>query len=200
MTFPEKLQLIRKHHDLSQEELAERLGVTRQTVSRWEAGQSMPDIDRVLLISQLFSVSTDYLLNDKIDNSTSTLTDYQTLRLVFWISTALIVGGLIISIFGWREYQNLVPVIIGMLLEIVGCVCFEVFHPRNADAVLIRYAHRQFYAVNVWLLLPTPFYIAIELLFCTEHMKPLMPYLIGAAIYLIVAASLSLYLIYKFRH
>lgn len=200
MTFPQKLKRIRKHHDLSQEELAEQLGVTRQTVSRWEAGYSMPDIDRILLISQLFSVSTDYLLNDKIDNSTSTLTDYQTLRLVFWISTALIVGGLIISILGWQEYQNFAPVLIGMLLGIVGCVCFEVFHPRNADAVLIRYVHRQFYAVNVWLLLPTPFYIAIELLYCTEQMRPLMPFLIGAAIYLIVAASLSLYLIYKFRH
>ena len=142
MTFPEKLQLIRKHHDLSQEELAEKLGVTRQTVSRWEAGQSMPDIEKILIISKAFSVSTDYLLNDEIDNSTSTLTDYQTLRLVFWIATALIVGGLVISIFGWREYQNFKPVLLGLLLSILGCVCFEVFHPRNADAVLIRYAHR----------------------------------------------------------
>ena len=90
-------------------------------------------------------------------------------------------------------------VLLGLLLDVLGCVCFEVFHPRNADSVLIRYAHRQFYAVNVWLLLPTPFYLVIELLCCTAPLRPLMPFLVGAAIYLIVAAVISLYLIYKYR-
>ena len=159
----------------------------------------MPDVGKILLISELFSVSTDYLLNDKIDNSIGKLTDYQQLKIVFWVSTLLIFGSLIISVFGWREYQNFSPVLLGLMISILGCVCFEAFHPRNADTVLTRYARSQFYAVNVWLLLPTPFYITIELLCSVEQMKPLMPYLIGAAIYLIVAAAISIILIYRYK-
>lgn len=160
----------------------------------------MPDIQKLLLISEIYSVSIDYLLNDKIDNSIGKLTDYQTLKIVFWISMILVFGGLIISAFGWREYQEFSLVLLGLLLGIVGCVCFEVFHPRNADTVLIRYARRQFYAVNVWLLLPMPFYIVIELLCSTEQMKPLMPYLIGGAIYLVVAAAASIILIHRYKN
>ena len=101
MTFPEKLQQIRKHHDLSQEQLAEKLGVSRHTIYRWETGQSMPDVGKILLISELFSVSTDYLLNDKIDNSIGKLTDYQQHKIVVGVSTLLIFVSLIISVVGW---------------------------------------------------------------------------------------------------
>lgn len=199
LTFGEKLQQIRKHHDLSQEQLAEKLGISRHTISRWETGQSMPDIDKILLISELFSVSTDYLLKDEIDNSIGKLTDYQTLKIVFWVSTALIFGGLLVSFLGWREYRNHKPVVLGSILGILGCVCFEVFHPRDTDRVLLRYMRRQFYSVNVWLLLPTPFYIATELISSAEKMKPLMPYLLGMAVYLIVSTAVTLLLMRKFK-
>lgn len=49
----------------SQEELAEKLGVTRQSVSKWEGAQSVPDIDKILQLARLFGVTTDYLLKEE---------------------------------------------------------------------------------------------------------------------------------------
>ena len=54
---------------LSQEELAEKLAVTRQSVSKWEGAQSIPDMDKVVQMSRLFGVTTDYLLKDEIELS-----------------------------------------------------------------------------------------------------------------------------------
>ena len=64
MTFSDKLIALRKKAGWSQEELAERLNVSRQSVSKWESAQSMPDIDKILQLSSLFSVTTDCLLKD----------------------------------------------------------------------------------------------------------------------------------------
>lgn len=65
MKLEEKIALMRKRNGWSQEELAFRLDVSRQAVSKWEMGASTPDIDNVLKMSQLFNCSTDYLLKDE---------------------------------------------------------------------------------------------------------------------------------------
>ena len=71
MTFSDKLIALRKKAGWSQEELAERLNVSRQSVSKWESAQSMPDIDKILQLSSLFSVTTDCLLKDTQDDPQS---------------------------------------------------------------------------------------------------------------------------------
>lgn len=65
MIFADKLITLRKKAGWSQEELAEKLNVTRQSVSKWEGAQSVPDIDKILQLSRLFGVTTDYLLKDE---------------------------------------------------------------------------------------------------------------------------------------
>ncbi|HWR24418.1 MAG TPA: DUF5680 domain-containing protein [Feifaniaceae bacterium] len=69
MKFHEKLQACRKEKELSQEKLAERLNVSRQAVAKWEAGQSYPDVDRLLDLSDLFQTSVDQLLRDRAEDS-----------------------------------------------------------------------------------------------------------------------------------
>ena len=64
MKLSDKILRLRKQNGLSQEELAEKLGVSRQAVSRWEIGSTQPDASNVLQLSKLFGVSADYLLND----------------------------------------------------------------------------------------------------------------------------------------
>ena len=64
MIFSEKLQLLRKNKGLTQEELAEKLSVSRQAVAKWEAGQVYPDIFNLIQISNLMNVSVDYLYHD----------------------------------------------------------------------------------------------------------------------------------------
>ena len=62
MILADKIVALRKKSGWSQEELAQQLNVTRQSVSKWEGAQSVPDIDKILQMSRLFGVSTDYLL------------------------------------------------------------------------------------------------------------------------------------------
>lgn len=64
MTLSEKLVFLRERDALSQAELAERIGVAKKTLIRWERGEAMPDIRQIVLIAQIFSVSTDSLLID----------------------------------------------------------------------------------------------------------------------------------------
>ena len=60
MIIADKIVSLRKRAGWSQEELAEKLGVTRQSVSKWEGAQSVPDMDKVVSMSRLFGVTTDY--------------------------------------------------------------------------------------------------------------------------------------------
>ncbi|MFC4598080.1 helix-turn-helix domain-containing protein [Cohnella hongkongensis] len=64
MTFSEKLLQLRKEKGYSQEVLAEKLGTTRQAVSKWENGQGFPETEKLLMIGNLFEVSIDYLLKE----------------------------------------------------------------------------------------------------------------------------------------
>lgn len=64
MTLGEKIFRLRTEQGLSQETFGEKLGVSRQSVSKWETDQSIPELDKIVTISDLFGVSTDYLLKD----------------------------------------------------------------------------------------------------------------------------------------
>ena len=70
MILADKIVSLRKKAGWSQEDLAEKLGVTRQSVSKWEGAQSVPDMDKVVMMSRLFGVSTDFLLKDELEEET----------------------------------------------------------------------------------------------------------------------------------
>ena len=67
MTLSEKIILLRERDGLSQEELAAKLGIAKKTLMRWERGEVMPDIQKIVLLSEIFSVSTDSLLLDSLN-------------------------------------------------------------------------------------------------------------------------------------
>ena len=102
MIFADKLIALRKKAGWSQEELAEQLGVTRQSVSKWEGAQSVPDIDKILQLSRLFGVTTDYLLKDEqaepeyTENDTSSLPRIRALTAVYWL--------VVVAIFLWYTF------------------------------------------------------------------------------------------------
>ena len=70
MILADKIMNLRKQQGMSQEELAHQLGISRQSVSKWESGASIPDLDKILKLSDLFGVSTDYLLKDELEEVT----------------------------------------------------------------------------------------------------------------------------------
>ena len=67
MNFSEKIKKIRKESGISQEMLADALEVSRQAVGKWESGQGYPEIEKLIIISDMFDVSLDYLLKDTTD-------------------------------------------------------------------------------------------------------------------------------------
>ena len=73
MEFNNKLYGLRKHKGFSQEELAHRLNVSRQTVSKWEVGDSTPDMEKLIAMSDLFGISLDELVMDKVPEPVSTV-------------------------------------------------------------------------------------------------------------------------------
>ena len=77
MIFADKLVRLRKKAGWSQEELAEQMNVSRQSVSKWEGAQSVPDLEKMIRLSKLFGVSTDYLLKDEIEEAGAILTDME---------------------------------------------------------------------------------------------------------------------------
>ena len=64
MILGEKIAQLRRKNGWSQEELADKMEISRQAVSKWESGQTMPDLERILRLSSLFGVTIDYLLKD----------------------------------------------------------------------------------------------------------------------------------------
>lgn len=79
MTLGEKIQRLRKQNGLSQEALAERVSVTRQTISKWELNQSSPDLEFIARLSEIFNVSADYLIRNEMTEPDAPL--YQKKRL-----------------------------------------------------------------------------------------------------------------------
>lgn len=69
MDFSEKLMHLRKQAGLSPEQLADRLGVTRQSVSKWESGTALPEIVKLISLSEMFGVSMDYLVKDYMEEA-----------------------------------------------------------------------------------------------------------------------------------
>ena len=72
MNLSEKIFNERRKLGLSQEQFAEKMQISRQAVSKWESGQSTPDLDKIVLMSQIFGVSTDYLLKETVDTVENT--------------------------------------------------------------------------------------------------------------------------------
>ena len=77
MILADKIINLRKKNAWSQEELAEKLGVSRQSISKYEGAQSIPDMDKILKLSKIFGVTTDYLIKDEIEDPEFLDEDYE---------------------------------------------------------------------------------------------------------------------------
>jgi transcriptional regulator with XRE-family HTH domain len=110
MNVADRIQALRKQHGMSQEQLADAVGVSRQAVSKWESEQASPDLDKVVIMSDLFDVTTDYILKgiepaevqdhktmaDVIDEKV--LTEKNGSRLKTVIKVALIIAAAFVAI------------------------------------------------------------------------------------------------------
>lgn len=100
MKFNEKLIQLRKEKKLSQEALGEKLNVARQTVSKWELGETTPEMDKLVKMSEIFEISLDNLMKDaEVENNSSNNTNTQKLAGIVIFILKIIGVVIIVSIF-----------------------------------------------------------------------------------------------------
>jgi len=115
MNIADRIQYLRKTKGLSQEELAEKVGVSRQAVSKWESEQSIPDIDKVIIMSEFFDVTTDYILKG-IETEKQTDKKAVNANVFVIVGTVLNFIGLLVASAVWYEEQVPMAVVIGLVL------------------------------------------------------------------------------------
>ena len=116
MKFNEKLRTLRENKNLSQEMLAQELNVARQTVSKWELGETTPEMDKLVKMSEIFEISLDDLIKDNetiISSTEGNNTNTQKL------------AGLVINILKGIGIFLIVAVVLNIILVIMGIVTFK---------------------------------------------------------------------------
>ena len=123
MNIADRIQNLRKTRGISQEELADKIGVSRQAVSKWESEQSTPDLEKVIIMSDFFGVTTDYILKgiEPVENRQQDGRELAS-RILYIASAALIFIGLFCAFGGWYEKQTMEVVWGAMVVQAVGAV------------------------------------------------------------------------------
>lgn len=172
MTMGEKMQKLRKQKNWSQETLAEKLGVSRQAVSLWERGESMPEIDKLIPLARLFGVTADYLLDDTqeaLGEKPQPTVLHQRPEnphfvQAFPFATLLDCAGLLCSALLWRQFQTPLSLLPGLLLQLFALTI--ALSLRGFSRVPDRIQHwRRWLRHNLWVLLPIPILWGSSLLF-----------------------------------
>lgn len=156
MNISERIQSLRKSKGMSQEQLAEELNVSRQAVSKWESGTSVPDTERIILLSDCLNTTTDYLLKgvSSQNGKTNTAINY------LIVSTAVNIIGFIVSIITWLELQRVYSVGIGIIATIIGIVLYCYGQPMN----YLKKHKKIYWTINVWIIAFVPLSIIYNIL------------------------------------
>ncbi len=124
MNIGDRILCLRKTKGISQEELADKVGVSRQAVSKWESEQSTPDLDKVIIMSDYFEVTTDYILKGieppkQADKNNSTAS-----QVLYLASTAFLAIGLFCAFGAWYAEQSAESIWGSMIIQVVGVVAY----------------------------------------------------------------------------
>lgn len=200
MKLSDKLIGLRKSAGMSQEELAEKLNVSRQAVSRWEMGTAMPDAVNILQLSKLFHVTTDYLLNEEYESDA----DLPQVRAVkadgvqqgMILLVTLEVMSLILQFTAAVLLQSTFFTVLSFLPFVAAVGGFEYAYQKKADAQneKTRQFRRRFYEISVWLGLYFPLRLLVQAVM-NCYPRPYDTLVLEgvlAAVYLLTAALITL--------
>ena len=207
MTLGEKIQRLRKSKGLSQEQVAAQITVSRQAISKWELGEAMPDTDNVVQLSEIFGVSTDYLLKDtfesdmdisvakRVEGVTTAERDYQFGVIVTIGFNAIF---LVVEILAWYILCEPIMIfagIIGHIASIVGLEAVYHYHKSVCQALRLRI---KYYLISVWLVLfvPIRFMVSTIFLYYVTNVEYIYETIYSVVIYILISSIVS-YFLYK---
>jgi len=196
MNIADRIQNLRKAKGISQEELADKVGVSRQAVSKWESEQSIPDIDKVIIMSDYFDVTTDYLLRG-IENEKQVNETPANANIFAIVATALNFIGLIMASAVWYEEQSAMAVVIGLIIMTVGSMVFGIGQ-FVASQNTKEEAKRGFWMVNIWILAFIPLSFIYNVIFSASNApyplfgNPLIAFPIFWVIYISICLGILL--------
>ena len=153
MTIADRIQSLRKAKGISQEELADKIGVSRQAISKWESEQSSPDLEKIILLSDYFDVTTDYLLKGIEVKSDPPEKGKAGAGIFAAVGTTFNFIGLITAIMVWIERYTPVSVAIGVIIMAFGCMIGAVGQFMGDNNVQAR---RWFLGINIGFLVLMP--------------------------------------------
>ena len=121
MNTADRIQHLRKSKGISQEELADKIGVSRQAVSKWESEQTTPDVEKIIIMSDFFGVTTDYILKgiEPVEDKEQKSKELYS-RVLYVASTAFVFIGLFCAFGGWYEKRTMGAVWGSMIIQAVG--------------------------------------------------------------------------------
>ena len=157
MTFAEKLLQLRKREGYTQEELADRLEVSRQAISRWEMGTAVPDSSNLLQISKLFKVSADYLLNDdyESDDDLPKVKEVKNdnVNQIMMYLIVLEVMMLIMQFMAVVILNNVFFAVLSFIPFIAAIVGFEYAYQKKSSGATekTKMFRKKFYKISAWL-------------------------------------------------
>lgn len=157
MELKERIQNLRKEKGLSQDELAGRLGIARQSVSKWESGISQPDLNNIVRLSEIFEVSTDYLLKGEETQAVSEKKSWLTPQKAAVLGTGINACGLILSLVFWMAWQDWRSMAAGLILPVLGSAVFCLGNAETGSREEKENQFRQFWKINIWLVSFVPF-------------------------------------------
>lgn len=129
MKFNEKLIMLRKQHNLSQEKVAEKLKVARQTVSKWELGETTPEMEKLIMISELYNITLDELMKEQ--NEGNVINDPNN-------TNSQKLAGMTIKILKGIGIFILIVVILYVFLMIIGVIAFNSLKIESNSTTVIQ--------------------------------------------------------------
>jgi len=192
MNIADRIQHLRKLKGISQEELADKIGVSRQTVSKWESEQSVPDINKVVIMSDFFEVTSDYLLKGIEETPKGSAKKRElNANIIFMGATAFNFIGLLVAMGLWYETQEPLALVAGLILMTVGCVNFGIGMIYSTHQ--IEQAKRKFWMFNVWILTFMPLSFLYNVMFTGFNAPyPVHIYTTAFPIFLLIYLTIGL--------
>ena len=188
MLLGEKLRRLRIARQLSQEQLADKLQVSRQAISKWELGESIPDTENLILLSKFYGVSIDYLLLNELNISSELETKRSRSSPIFIFGMGGLIIGLTLSIVLWCTYQSILMVSIGLIIQIISVTVVLI-----KQSELSSQLQRLFLMISAWMIFPfICFYIgSLMMNFYPVSRSAMLDFIVEFIFYLVVCTGIT---------